>query len=260
MPAPEQTPQPAPGSTLVVLPTYNERESLDAVVRAVLAQDPDVSVLIIDDASPDGTGALADELAATHPRVIALHRPAKLGLGTAYLAGFRYALAHGYPFVAEMDADGSHEPEQLPALLAAARASGDLVIGTRWMPGGEIVNWPWHRKLISRGGTAFARRALRSQLRDLTSGYRVLSARAVRALDLDTIDSQGYAFQVETAWRLERLGCAVVEVPITFVERQTGRSKMSLGIMAEAFVNVLRWGRSERRSAAAHRASGTPVA
>lgn len=227
---------------LVVLPTYSERESLGRIVTGVLQAAHDVDVLIIDDASPDGTGDIADDLASREPRVTVLHRSGKLGLGTAYIAGFRLALERGYAFAVEMDSDGSHLPEELPSLLAAARAGAGLAIGTRWMPGGAIVNWPRHRRLISRGGTGFARLALRSGLRDLTSGYRVLSRRCVEQLDLSTIVSEGYAFQVETAWRLERLGCPVAEVPITFVERTTGRSKMSLSIMWEAFSNVLRWG------------------
>lgn len=235
-----------PEQVLVVLPTYNERATLGTVIADVL-RVPHTHVLVIDDASPDGTGRVADAFAAGDDRVTVMHRPAKLGLGTAYLAGFRIALERGFAFVAEMDADGSHRPEDLPALLAAARGGAGLVIGTRWMPGGEIVNWPLYRRMISRGGTGFARRALRSELRDLTSGYRVLSNEWVTRLGLDDVDSEGYAFQVETAAMLERLGCPVVEVPITFVERAAGRSKMSFRIGWEAFVNVLRWGRELRR-------------
>lgn len=227
---------------LVVLPTYNERESLEAVALRVLEVLPTADVLVIDDASPDGTGDIADMLAAREPRVRVLHRAGKLGLGTAYVAGFRIALDDGYDFAVEMDSDGSHQPAELPALVAAATAGAGLVIGTRWMPGGAIENWPAHRRLISRGGTFVARSALRSQLRDLTSGFRILSRAALEHLDLATIDSEGYAFQVETAWLLERSGCGIAEVPITFVERTTGRSKMSFGILREALVNVLRWG------------------
>lgn len=240
---------------LVVLPTFNERESLSRVVAEVLDLT-DAHVLIVDDASPDGTGAVADSLALADPRVTVLHRPAKLGLGTAYLAGFQQALARGFGFAAEMDADGSHRPSDFPELLVAARAGAGLVIGTRWMPGGAIINWPTHRRLISQGGTAFARRALRSELRDLTSGFRVLSREWIEQLGLDRIDSEGYAFQVETAWRLEQLGCPVAEVPITFVERTAGRSKMSPRIVWEAFVNVLRWGREVRRASGALRVAG----
>lgn len=242
MQQPEASDRQVSSRALVVLPTYNERESLGRIVTGVLQAAHDIDVLIIDDASPDGTGDIADDLASREPRVTVLHRAGKLGLGTAYIAGFRLAFERGYAFAIEMDSDGSHLPEELPSLLAAARAGAGMAIGTRWMPGGAIVNWPRHRRLISRGGTGFARLALRSGLRDLTSGYRVLSRRCVEQLDLSTIVSEGYAFQVETAWRLERLGCPVAEVPITFVERTTGRSKMSLSIMWEAFSNVLRWG------------------
>lgn len=251
------TPDPlARDCALIVLPTYNERESLESVVVDVLSCAPAADILIIDDASPDGTGRIADALAAADARVTVLHRSGKLGLGTAYIAGFHVALERGYGYVVEMDSDGSHQPAALPALLAAAREGAGLVIGTRWMPGGEIVNWPRYRRLISRGGTAFARRALRSQLRDLTSGFRVLSRETIELLELGSIDSEGYAFQVETAWRIERLGCTVAEVPITFVERTSGRSKMSVRIMREAFVNVLRWGRELRRAGPTRSAAG----
>ena len=227
---------------LIVLPTYDEIATLAGVVGQLRARVPEADLLIIDDGSPDGTGALAERLAAGDPAVSVLHRPGKQGLGTAYVHGFRRALAEGYRFVVEMDSDGSHLPEELPRLLAAARGGADLVIGARWIPGGAIVNWPGYRRLISRTGTAVARIALRSRLRDLTSGFRVLSARALRLLDLDAVDSEGYAFQVESAWLLERAGAVIAEEPITFVERSDGRSKMTLGIVAEALANVLRWG------------------
>ena len=227
---------------LVILPTYDERRTLPAVVADVLRHLPDADVLVVDDGSPDGTGAVADELARRDPRVRVVHRPGKLGLGTAYVAGFRLALADGYRLAVEMDADGSHLASELPRLVAAARGGAGLVIGARWVPGGRIVNWPRYRRWISRAGTALARIALRSRLRDLTSGFRVLDAAWLARLDLDAVDSEGYGFQVETAWTLERLGCPIAEVPITFVERVDGRSKMTLGIVLEALVNVLRWG------------------
>ncbi len=235
-------------SVLVVLPTFNERDSLRGVVATVLDAVPGANVLIIDDNSPDGTGEIADDIAHLEPRVTVMHRDGKRGLGTAYIAGFRLAIDLGYDYVVEMDSDGSHQPGELPALLDAAAAGAGLAIGTRWMPGGKIVNWPRHRRLLSRGGTAFARLALRSRLRDLTSGYRVLSHECIERLGLETIDSEGYAFQVETAWRIEQLGIPVAEVPITFVERTTGRSKMSTRIMWEAFSNVTRWGIETRRA------------
>lgn len=233
---------PGAGRVLVVLPTYDEAATLTEVVARLLLAAPHVDVLVIDDASPDGTGALAEALAAKDPRISVLHRPAKAGLGTAYRTGFEHALAGGYDRVVEMDADGSHLPEQLPELLAAAERGAGLVIGARWVPGGRIEGWPRYRRLISRTGTAVARASLRSRLHDLTSGYRVLDRAWIARLDLDALESEGYGFQVEVAWLLERLGCDIVEVPITFVERTGGRSKMSFRIVAEALGNVLRWG------------------
>lgn len=228
--------------TLVVLPTYNEVGSLADVVGRVHAAAPEADVLIVDDASPDGTGDLADRLAAADPRVRVLHRAQKLGLGSAYVAGFTHGLDAGYRWCVEMDGDGSHLPEQLPALLAAAAAGAGLVVGTRWMPSGRVLGWPAHRRWISRTGTRVARVSLRSRLRDITSGYRVLDARWLRLLDLDRIASHGYGFQVELAWTLERFGCPITEVPIDFVERRSGRSKMSLAIVFEALRRVLSWG------------------
>jgi len=227
---------------LVILPTYNERETLPIVVANIRAAVPDAELLIIDDGSPDGTGVLADRIAAASRGIRVHHRRGKLGLGTAYMHGFRDALAHGYRYAVEMDSDGSHRAEDLPRLLDAARDGAGLVIGARWIPDGRIVGWPWYRRWISRTGTAVARVALRSRLRDLTSGFRVIDTRWLKRLDLDALDSQGYGFQVETAWGLERLGCPITEVPITFVERAGGRSKMSFGIVVEALTGVLCWG------------------
>lgn len=231
-----------PAEVLVVLPTYNERETLPVAVAGVRAHLPDADILVIDDGSPDGTGRIADELALGLDGLFVHHRGAKLGLGTAYVLGFRWAIAEGYRVVVEMDADGSHLPADLPRLVAAARAHRGVAIGARWVAGGRIVGWPWYRRWVSRTGTRVARIALRSRLRDLTSGFRAIDARCIAHLDLDAVDSQGYAFQVETAWTFERLGLPIVEVPITFVERVDGRSKMSLGIVLEALGNVLRWG------------------
>lgn len=227
--------------TLVVLPTYNEVETLGDIVSRTLRAAPDSHILIIDDGSPDGTGALADRL-AEDSRVSVMHRAGKLGLGTAYVAGFEHAITARYRFVVEMDADGSHLPEELPSLLHAARSGAGLVIGARWIDGGSIVNWPWYRVFVSRVGTAVARISLRSKLHDLTSGFRVLDTEWLSRLDFDDISSDGYGFQVESAWLLERFGCPIIEVPITFVERAGGRSKMSFGIVAEALVSVITWG------------------
>ncbi|MBK0422408.1 polyprenol monophosphomannose synthase [Leucobacter sp. CSA2] len=224
------------------MPTYNEAETLETVLRGVRRAAPHADILVIDDGSPDGTGAIADRAASEDSQITVHHRAGKLGLGTAYRHGFQHALAHGYSTAVEMDSDGSHLPEQLPDLISAVASGSDLAVGTRWIPGGEIVNWPWYRRLISRTGTGVARVALRSRLRDLTSGYRALSADALRELDLDRLDSQGYGFQVETAWLLERAGLPIAEVPITFVERAGGSSKMSPGIVLEALRNVIRWG------------------
>jgi len=228
-----------PARTLIILPTYNESATLAEVVRRVRLAAPDADVLIIDDASPDGTGAIADGL-ASDPQICVHHRPAKLGLGTAYLAGFRTALDRGYDVVIEMDADGSHLPEELPRLRQAAHRGAGLVLGTRWMPGGRISGWPWGRRLLSRAGTIAARLLLGSRLRDITGGFRVFDARWLAALDLSRITTQGYGFQVEVAWTLERIGCPISEQPITFVERRSGRSKMTFGIVIEALGYVVR--------------------
>ncbi len=225
---------------LVVLPTYNERQSLAGVVERILAAVPDADVLIVDDNSPDGTGALADSLAGEHVSV--LHRPAKEGLGRAYLAGFERAIAGGYSYVAEIDADGSHDPADLPAMLALAVGGADLVIGSRWTPGGAVRNWPWARQAISRAGNAYSRVMLRSRIRDITAGFRVFRTSALQDAQLEGVASQGYCFQVELAWRLERAGARVVEYPITFVERAQGHSKMHLGIVTEALLRVTGWG------------------
>lgn len=227
---------------LVILPTYLERETLAAVVAGVRGHLPEAHLLVIDDNSPDGTGALAEDLAAQDSHIEVIHRAGKLGLGTAYIQGFRHALDRDYQFVVEMDSDGSHLASELPGLLTAARSGAGLALGARWVPGGYIENWPWYRQWISRLGTAVARVALRSKLHDLTSGFRAFQSEWLAQLDLDALTSQGYGFQVEVAWELERLGCPIVEVPITFVERAGGHSKMSVGIAAEALSNVLSWG------------------
>lgn len=229
-------------SALIILPTYNESDTLAEIVERVLAAAPEAGVLVVDDASPDGTGEIADALAAQDPRVSVVHREGKLGLGTAYVLGFEHAIAGGYRWAIEMDADGSHLPEELPRLLDAADSGAGLVIGARWIPGGRIQGWPRYRRWVSLTGTRVARSALRSRLRDATSGYRVLDTRWLQRIDLPRIAAQGYGFQVEVAWMLERSGCAVAEVPITFVERRAGRSTMTIGIVAEALRLVMLWG------------------
>ncbi|MGV8885788.1 MAG: polyprenol monophosphomannose synthase [Microbacteriaceae bacterium] len=227
--------------TIVVVPTYNEIDSLAPLVAAVRGAVPDAHILIVDDNSPDGTGALADELAADlHVHV--LHRRTKDGLGRAYVAGFTWALNHDFEHIVEMDADGSHQASELPLLLAALAQGADAAIGTRWMPGGSVHDWPLHRRLISRAGTGYARMMLRSRLRDLTSGFRAFTRRALESIELDHVQGTGYVFQIEMAARLTSHGMHVVEVPITFVERRAGASKMSSAIVLEAMTWVTKVG------------------
>lgn len=230
--------------TLVVVPTYDERQSLPGTLGRLRAAVPDADVLVVDDASPDGTGELADAIAADDPGVHVLHRGGKGGLGAAYVAGFGWGLERGYDVLVEMDADGSHRPEELPRLLdrLEAEPKPDLVIGSRWVPGGRVVNWPWHRELLSRGANVYTRLALGMPVRDATAGFRAFRSATVRRLDLATVESHGYCFQVDMTWRVVRDGGAVAEVPITFVERAAGTSKMSRAIVAEALRKVTLWG------------------
>lgn len=233
--------------TLVVVPTYNEAASIRTIVGRVRDAVPDADVLIVDDASPDGTGSIADELAAADRRITVLHRSAKSGLGSAYLAGFARAREGNYRYVVEIDADGSHDPLELRQMIALAEAEQlDLVIGSRWVPGGSVVNWPWSRRFISRTGNRYARAMLGSSIRDITAGFRVYRLSALDGLDRAVVSSQGYCFQVELAWRVERAGGHVRELPIQFVERVSGRSKMGPGIVAEALWRVTVWGVATR--------------
>ena len=232
-------------STAVVIPTYNERENIMWIVERVLDAVPHARVVIVDDGSPDGTGAIADRLAATDGRVFVLHRRVKQGLGSAYRAGFAWALERGHEAVVEMDADGSHAPEELPRLLDALE-SCDVVLGSRWVPGGSVHNWPASRRILSRAGNLYTRLALGLELKDATGGYRAYRRAVLEGIGLDGVSSQGYCFQVELAWRAVRAGFAVVEVPITFVERERGESKMSADIVREALLSVTRWGLQQR--------------
>jgi len=217
-----------------VLPTYNEADNLEPLVEAALAHLPDdARLLVVDDSSPDGTGQIADRLAAAEERVEVLHRPRKEGLGPAYLAGFRRALEGGAAFVLEMDSDFSHDPADLPRLLAAA-ATADLAIGSRYVTGGEVENWTPLRKAISRGGSAYARRVLGLPVRDLTGGFKCFRREVLEAIPLGEIGSRGYAFQVEMTYRAAEAGFKIVEIPICFRERRAGSSKMSSRIVAEA--------------------------
>jgi dolichol-phosphate mannosyltransferase len=238
-------PSPQHDRVLVCIPTYNEAESLPGVLTEVRLHSPAVDVLVIDDGSPDGTGLIADGFAQRDEHVHVLHRTSKGGLGAAYLAGFAWALDAGYDVIVEMDADGSHRPEDLPALLAATR-NADLVLGTRWMPGGHTVNWPRRRRLLSLGGNRYARFMLGVPLRDITGGFRAYRAPALRALNLPSVSSEGYCFQVELALRAVEAGQRTAEVPITFVERTLGASKMSRGIVLEAMRRVTVWGVQRR--------------
>ena len=223
----------------VCLPTYNELENLEAMVRALrpVLREGD-RVLVVDDASPDGTGALADRLAAELPFVSVLHRPGKEGLGPAYIAGFRHALADGAELVLEMDCDFSHDPAAVPSLIASAEGGADLVLGSRYIPGGSIPNWGALRRFVSLGGTLYAQVILGSRLRDLTGGFKCFRARVLETIDLDAIRARGYAFQIETTYRVIRAGFRVVEVPISFSDREHGHSKMSRAIVAEAIWQV----------------------
>jgi dolichol-phosphate mannosyltransferase len=232
---------------LVVIPTYNEADNLEPILDRLHAAVPSASVLVVDDGSPDGTGALADARAAADERVDVLHRTEKNGLGAAYVAGFGWAREHGFDVVVEMDADGSHAPEQLPRLLAALEGA-DVVLGSRWVEGGEVVNWPRSRELLSRGGNAYTRIALGLPLRDATGGFRAYRREVLDALPLGDVHSQGYCFQVDLAWQSWRAGYRVAEVPITFVERERGESKMSRQIVLEALWRVTWWGLRSGRS------------
>ncbi|MGH1526925.1 polyprenol monophosphomannose synthase [Leifsonia sp. L25] len=219
--------------TLVIIPTYNERENVGSIVGRVRASVPDADVLIVDDGSPDGTGELADALAATDGSVHVLHRAGKEGLGAAYRDGMTWALDAGYSTIVEMDADGSHQPEQLPRLLAVLRdgdeAGADVVLGSRWVDGGGVVNWPARRRLISRGGSAYSRMALGLPVKDVTGGYRAFTADALRALHFDRTESQEYCFQIDMTRRAYDAGLRIVEVPITFVERSVARPRWAAG-------------------------------
>lgn len=241
-----ETPYAELGRIVVVIPTYNEVENLEGVVQRLRTAVPEADVLVVDDGSPDGTGALADSLAAADPAVSVLHRTAKEGLGAAYLHGFEVALSRGYDVVGEMDADGSHRPEQLPLLLDALRGA-DLVIGSRYVPGGRVVNWPWHRQLLSRGGNIYIRLLLGVPVRDATAGFRLFRRPALGQIDLATVQSVGYVFQADLAFRAVRAGLRVAEVPIVFVERERGDSKMTKEVASESLRRITRWGLSERR-------------
>jgi dolichol-phosphate mannosyltransferase len=246
---------PGIGRVLVIIPTYNEAENIRLITERVRRHVPSVDILVTDDNSPDGTGAIADELAASDNHIFVLHRPGKQGLGAAYVAGFAWAKDKGYDVVVEMDADGSHAPEELPKLLDTLR-DVDLVLGTRYVPGGSVHNWPLHRLALSRGGNLYIRMALGMPFKDATGGYRAYRMAVLDAIDVATVASQGYSFQVELAWRAYRHGFRIAEVPITFVERERGASKMSGNIFKEQLLRVTGWGLRARRDAVLARVGG----
>jgi dolichol-phosphate mannosyltransferase len=239
---------PGVGRVLVVIPTYNEADNVRIIVDRVRAATPEVDILVADDNSPDGTGQIADEIAAADGQVHVLHRPGKQGLGAAYVAGFGWAREHGYEAVVEMDADGSHAPEQLPRLLQALR-DHDAVLGSRYVPGGTVVNWPRRREILSRGGNLYTRIALGVPYRDATGGYRAYRMPVLEKIEIDSVASQGYCFQIDLIWRAHKCGFRVAEVPITFAERERGASKMSSRIVREAFWRVGVWGTRTRLEA-----------
>ena len=235
------------GRAVMVVPTYNEAENLEWIVGRLRRAQPHVDVLVVDDGSPDGTGAIADRLAASDPQVHVLHRTEKAGLGAAYLHGFGWALDEGYEVIGEMDADGSHQPEELGRLFEAL-GRADLVIGSRWVSGGSVVNWPLSREALSRGGNLYVRMLLGIKVRDATAGYRLFRRSTLEKIDLRGVQSTGYVFQTELVTRTLKAGLTVTEVPIEFIERVRGASKMSGGVAAESMRRVTRWGLQERRA------------
>ncbi|HVW44358.1 MAG TPA: polyprenol monophosphomannose synthase [Amycolatopsis sp.] len=226
---------------LVVIPTYNERENLAPILRRLHDALPNVHALVVDDGSPDGTGELADKLAADDKRVQVMHRTEKAGLGAAYVAGFRWGLERDYATIVEMDADGSHAPEDLPRMLEALTDS-DLVLGSRYVPGGSVVNWPLRREILSRAANVYSRLALGWKINEYTAGFRAYRREVLEKLPLGEIASRGYCFQIDLAWRTLQAGYDVVQVPITFTERELGESKMSGSVIREAMLRVGIWG------------------
>jgi dolichol-phosphate mannosyltransferase len=233
------------GKIAVIIPTYNERENLELIISRIRASVPGADILVVDDNSPDGTGDIADDIALADTRIHVSHRSAKSGLGSTYLAGFSWALKRGYGVMVEMDADGSHDPAELP-MLVAALGDADLVLGSRWACGGTVLNWPKSREFLSRAGNAYARIMLGISTRDATGGYRAYRAETLRAIDLDAVESQGYCFQIDLVRRALRAGLKITEVPITFTERTRGCSKISRAIIFEALWRVTRWSVAEK--------------
>ncbi|MBE7324471.1 polyprenol monophosphomannose synthase [Nocardioides sp. Y6] len=232
----------------MVIPTYNESDNIEWIIGRLRRAQPEVDVMVVDDNSPDGTGKIVEALAQTDPHVQVVHRTEKAGLGAAYRHGFRVALDQGYDVIGEMDADGSHQPEQLQRLIDAIAQGADLVIGSRWIPGGSIVNWPKSREALSRGGNLYVRLLLGIRVKDATAGFRLFRRQTLEAIDIETVTSTGYVFQTDMAYRTLRQGLTVSEVPIEFVERERGDSKMSKDVATESLKLITRWGLAERRA------------
>ena len=245
MTEPNPSAGPSANRTVIVMPTYNERQNLEPIAGRVRAALPAADLLVVDDNSPDGTGDLADKLAEADPHVQVMHRTDKAGLGKSYIAGFGWALERGYDVIVEMDADGSHQPEHLPGLVAALNGA-DLSIGSRWVPGGKVVNWPKTREALSRAANIYTRLMLGLSVRDATAGFRAYRAATLRTISLEQVESTGYCFQIDLTLRVADAGLRIVEVPITFVEREHGASKMSNSIIMEAFWRVAQWGVKRR--------------
>lgn len=226
---------------LVIMPTFNEAGNIERASKELFKYNPEVDLLIVDDNSPDGTGEIVDALALNNPKISVLHRKGKEGLGAAYIAGFKYAIDAKYDFIVEMDADGSHRSEDLPQLLAVC-SDNDLVIGSRYVRGGKTMNWPMHRQWLSRGGNLYAKFMLGSRLNDMTAGFRIFRVDFLKSLNLETINARGYSFQIEMAYRTISSGAKAVEVPITFVEREIGESKMNSAIVVEALLLMTKFG------------------
>lgn len=234
--------------TLIIIPTFNEAQSLPVTVAGIVTHAPQVDILVVDDGSPDGTGKIADQLGAKNPSIHVMHRTEKAGLGAAYIAGFQWALERDYTVICEMDADGSHRPKDLPRVLSALTDTQGtaMTIGSRWVPGGDVENWPKHREVLSRGGNTYVRLALGLPLNDATAGFRAYRRQTLQDMNLGSVESHGYCFQVDMSRRVIDAGGAVIEVPIIFVERVAGESKMSGSIVREALVRVTWWGLQKR--------------
>lgn len=239
---------PSIGNVLVIIPTYNESQNIASITARLRSAVPDAHVLIADDNSPDGTGEIADRLASSDDHIHVMHRTGKQGLGAAYLAGFNWGLEHDYDVLVQHDADGSHQPEELPRLLQAIADGADMVKGSRWVPGGSVVNWPKLREFISRGGSLWTRLWLGIPVKDATGGFNAFRADTLRGINLDEVASAGYCFQIDMVWRALKHGFKVVEVPIEFVEREFGDSKMSRNIVVEALIRTTLWGIDHRAS------------